>query len=169
MITKPAAETLTGYIAGYVSQAPGTGLLEALNDTLKQTIELHTAASSKVLYRYAEGKWTIEEALAHVIDTERIFAYRALTFARADKTELPPFDQDAYVPYSNANSRTMQDLLKEFEIVRQGSIHLFRSFAAEALDMQGTANKLTVTPRIIGWMIAGHNAHHNRILQERYL
>jgi uncharacterized damage-inducible protein DinB len=169
MITKPSSPVLSEYMAGYINQAPGNDLLQAFNSTMQQSLELFAKTASKKQYRYAEGKWTIEEMLCHIIDTERIFAYRALTIARGDKALLPGFDQDAYVPYSNANNRSIADLSKEYEIVRQSSIYLFANFTDNVLDNEGTANNIKVTPRIIGWMTAGHNTHHNKILAERYL
>ena len=115
------------------------------------------------------GKWTIKEVLSHVIDTERIFTYRALTIARNDNTPLPGFDENAYIPFSNASGRSLMQLIHEYELVRRSSMALFESFTEEMLDRQGTANNMRLTPRILGWMLAGHDAHHADIVRNRYL
>lgn len=120
-------------------------------------------------YAYDEGKWTIKELLIHLIDTERIFCNRALRFARNDKTDLPGYDHDDYVQYSNAKNRTICDIQKEFNLVRAASIALFKSFSDEMLERTGTANGNKLTVLAIGFIIGGHEVHHTNILTERYL
>lgn len=120
-------------------------------------------------YRYAEGKWTIKDILQHLIDTERIFAYRALRIARNDRTALPGFDETAYAGATEANARHLQNLLTELSIVRQGTIHLFKSFTAEDLLKTGTASGYLVSVRALGYLIIGHQYHHIKIYKERYL
>lgn len=160
---------MTGYMTSYVSRVNDNDLIAALNNTLADTLELYgSVPADKETYRYGVGKWSIREVLGHVLDTERIFAYRALAIARGDKSQLPGYDQDAYVLTSNANDRSLNDLLTEFELLREGNIYMYEHFTEAMLDEAGNANNLTVTPRIIGFMIAGHNAHHNIILKERY-
>lgn len=120
-------------------------------------------------YRYAEGKWTIKDILQHLIDTERIFAYRALRIARNDQTALPGFDETAYAGATDANARHLQNLLTELSIVRQGTIHLFKSFTSEDLLKTGTASGYNVSVRALGYLIIGHQYHHIKIYKERYL
>lgn len=120
-------------------------------------------------YRYAEGKWTIKDIILHLIDAERIFAYRALRFARNDKTELPGFHENNYVAEANANKRSIQDLLTELLVVRQSTLSLFKSFSEEQLLRIGTASNNPMSVRALGFVIIGHQNHHQKIFQERYL
>lgn len=120
-------------------------------------------------YRYAEGKWTIKDILQHLIDTERIFAYRALRFARYDKTELPGYDENAFAAAVDANKRSIQDLLTEFTLVRHSTIALFKSFTQENLMSTGIASGYTVSVRALGFVTIGHQNHHLKVFKERYL
>ncbi len=119
--------------------------------------------------RYAPGKWTVKEVVGHVIDTERIQVYRALRIARNDKTDLPGFEQDDYIPYSNSNARTMGDLVEEFAAVRRASVLLLRSFPGDAWSRRGTANNMSLTVRAIAYILVGHEMNHRKTLQEKYL
>jgi uncharacterized damage-inducible protein DinB len=123
----------------------------------------------KLLFKYAEGKWTIKEVLVHIIDDERIYAYRALRFARNDKTELPGFEQDPYAYYSYANQRTAESIVEEYEAVRLSTIALFNNLSDDAIARSGVANKNEVTVRALGYHIAGHELHHLNIIKTRYL
>ena len=120
-------------------------------------------------FAYAPGKWTPKEVIGHIIDTERIMAFRALCFARKDKTPLPGFDENYYVANANFKNRTMYDLAHEFAVVRESNIALFKCFNQEALDATGTANGREVSVRAILFMIAGHAVHHVNIIKTRYL
>jgi hypothetical protein len=115
----------------YIGLLPNDGLvLKHLKDSLKTTqVFIQSLPEEKLLYRYAEGKWTIKEVLVHIIDDERIYAYRALRFARNDATELPGFEQEDYARHSGANDRSLKDILKEYAAVRNATITLFRPFA----------------------------------------
>src|SRR5690606_10659382 len=124
---------------------------------------------NKLSHAYALGKWTLAEVLVHIMDTERVFQYRALCFARNDSTELPGFDQDAYVPNSHANTRGLEDIKLEYKAVRDSSITLFRSFDRETLGRIGKANGLSMGVGALGFIISGHQAHHVGILRQRYL
>ena len=130
---------------------------------------LEEIPEEKLTYAYAEGKWTLAEALVHMLDTERIFQYRALCIARNDKSEFPGFDQEAYVPVSNANNRSKKDLINEYVAVRDSSITLFASLDEEALKRVGVASGSKMSVRALGFITSGHQAHHVRILRERYL
>jgi uncharacterized damage-inducible protein DinB len=122
-----------------------------------------------LLHRYAAAKWTIKEVLVHVVDDERIYAYRALRFARGDRTQLPGFEQDDYTPLSGANQRPLDDILAEYAAVREATIALFRGLPEEALLRSGVADGKRASVRALGYHIAGHEAHHVSILRERYL
>ena len=120
-------------------------------------------------FRYAEGKWTIKDIILHLIDAERIFAYRALRIARNDKTALPGFEENDYVVAANANNRGYESLLAEYETVRNVSISLFETFTSEELLRLGTASNNSVSVRAIGYIMLGHELHHKNVILERYL
>lgn len=120
-------------------------------------------------YSYAEGKWTIAEVLVHLIDTERIFQYRAFRISRNDKTPLPGFEQDDYINESNCNQRTKEDIIEEYITVRDASISLFKGMTEVKLKRFGTASGMPWSVGAIGLVISGHEKHHQNILIERYL
>nr|WP_298926867.1 DinB family protein [uncultured Allomuricauda sp.] len=122
----------------------------------------------KLNYSYGEGKWTLAEVLMHIIDAERVFQYRALRFGRNDDTPLAGFDQDVYVPQSNASGKTKKEILDEYQAVRNGTISLFKSFDDDALKRIGTASDSNMSTRAMGFIICGHQAHHLKIIRERY-
>ena len=130
---------------------------------------LKSLSADKWDYSYAPGKWTVKELVQHLIDAERIFAYRALCFARKDATPLPGFDENSYVVHSAANRRSAEDLMQEFLLVQQSSAALFASFDKVQLESTGSANGNPVYVRGIGYIIIGHALHHKAILEERYL
>ena len=159
------------YFNYYINLVKGNiNLIDVLENThLKSNELLDLITEDQGDYAYAEGKWTIKELLIHLIDTERIFCNRALRFARNDKTDLPGYDHDDYVKYSNAKNRTICDIQKELNLVRATTIALFNSFSEEMLDREGTANGNKLTVLAIGYIIGGHEIHHTKILTERYL
>ncbi len=120
-------------------------------------------------FAYGEGKWTMKELIQHIIDTERVFCYRALCFARNDKTELPGFDQDIFVDNDNANDRDYFDLLAEMQTLRTSTIQLYKSFSDEALLRIGIASGNEISVRALGFLFSGHQIHHLNIVRERYL
>lgn len=130
---------------------------------------LQNIPEQKWQYRYAEGKWSIKEVVQHLIDSERIFAYRALCIARGEKASLPGFDENEYAAASNADSRTPQSLLAELQVVQQASALLFDSFNETQLQATGTANGKSIDVNSIGFITVGHVLHHKQILEERYL
>ena len=117
---------------------------------------------------YAPGKWTVKDTIQHIIDGERIFAYRALRIARADNTPLPGFDENDYARNTNAADRTLDDLLEEFDGVRKSTIILFRNFSNEMLLNVGTSSGNPISTLAIGYTIVGHLIHHMRVWEERY-
>lgn len=121
------------------------------------------------MYRYAEAKWTIKEILVHIVDDERIYAYRALRFARNDRTELPGFEQDDYTRASHANARSLTNIFEEYEAARSATIAMFNGFDDGALLRSGVANGTVMSVRAAAYHIAGHELHHVSIIRERYL
>ncbi|MFY7730430.1 MAG: DinB family protein [Flavobacterium sp.] len=120
-------------------------------------------------YRYAEGKWTIKDIIQHLIDCERIFAYRALRIGRGDSTPLPGFEENDYALSAQADRRSLQDLLNEFSMVRHANILMFKSFTKDDLMRTGSASGYTISVRAFGFLIIGHQLHHINVFKERYL
>jgi len=145
-------------------------LVEELEISVHRLIRfVQNIPMDKFDYRYAEGKWTIKDILLHLIDAERIFAYRALRFARKDTTPLASFDENTYVDVAKASQRSIQDLLTEMSVVRQSTLALFKSFSEENLVETGTASNHPMSVRALGFVIIGHQNHHQRVFEERYL
>ncbi|WP_299048439.1 DinB family protein [uncultured Polaribacter sp.] len=130
---------------------------------------LRNLSENKHNYAYAEGKWTLKELMQHIIDTERIFGYRALCFARNDSTDLPGFDQDIFVANDNANKRDYFEMLDEMKTLRKSTIQLYESFEDIALLRIGTASGNKISVRALGYLFSGHQIHHLNIVKERYL
>lgn len=148
----------------------GFDILEALEDTQKNFDSVLAGLPlEKQNYAYAEAKWTVKQVIQHIIDTERVFCYRALAIARNGSTELPGFDQDVFAAFDNSSERDYDDLLEEMRIVRQGSILLFKSFTKEAIERIGVASRNKISVRAIGLVLSGHQNHHLKIIEERYL
>lgn len=176
-IQKPLPEEYPAYSSIYMDLLQDDDrILEHLWSNFLLIKEYVSALTEEqLLYRYAEGKWTIKEILVHLIDDERIFAYRALRYARNDSTPLHGFDQDHYAKYSGANLRSLESILEEYESVRKSTISLFQylpeaSFlrAGKGIDYDGSViNKRTV--RALAYHIAGHELRHFNIIKERYL
>lgn len=159
-----------GYFSTYIKRVENAILQEELEICLHEFIRfVQNIPLDKFDYRYANGKWTIKEIIQHIIDTERIFAYRALRISRNDKTPLPGFDENNYVDNSNGNLRSIQDLLTEMAVVRQATLSLFKSFSEDQLLIIGTASENQISVRAIGFIIIGHQKHHQIIFEERYL
>ena len=171
LINKPRAGEYPAYAHIYIDLLPDDGLiLQHLAENFTITRDFVASISKdRLLHRYAEGKWTIKEILAHIVDDERIYVYRALRFARNDSTELPGFDQDQYTRYSEANKRDLRDLLDEFSLLRQSTIAFFKSLESAALLRTGVANGQSVSVRALAYHIAGHELRHMNIIRERYL
>ena len=158
------------YYSSYIQLADNVDMIEELEICLHEFIKfVQNIPMDKFDYRYAEGKWTIKEIIQHIIDTERIFSYRALRISRNDKTSLPGYDENEYVANTNAADRHLQSLLTELSIVRQSTLALFKSFSADQLKNLGTASDSPVSVRAIGFILIGHQKHHQKIFEERYL
>ncbi len=158
------------FYATYLNTLKNVDLLEELEISVHRLIRfVQEIPMDKFDYRYAEGKWTIKDILQHLIDCERIFAYRALRFSRGDKTELPGFDENEYALAADGNQRSIKDLLTELAIVRQATLALFKNFDDKTLKRSGIASNNRMSVRAAGFIIIGHQNHHQRIFEERYL
>ncbi len=162
--------TIPSFYKNYVKHIDETDLLQALRISGHRALELvHSISEEKSDFRYAQDKWTIRELLCHMIDAERIFAYRALRFARNDKTPLAGFEERDYAPQANASARSLQKIAAEMAHLRSSTIDLFESFTPEMLVRRGLANNNELSVVALGFIIAGHETHHCHVLKERYL
>lgn len=169
-ITRPAEEECAAFYQKYIDQVPGEDAFALLCDTLESTTAfLEKIPVEKWDFRYAPGKWSLKESFIHLIDAERVFAYRALRISRNDSTPLAGFDQDTYIPYYQAERRSPESIIDEYRSVRRATITLFRHLDEEALGRVGTASGSAVTVRALAYIIAGHEQHHLRLARERYL
>ncbi len=167
---RPQPGEYAAYYEKYISLVPGTdifGVLEAQGMLMTQLLGARSEREGN--FRYAPDKWTVKEVVGHITDTERIFAYRALRISRNDKTPIEGFEQDDYVKNGGFNDRTLVDLAGEFSQVRGASLALFLGLGGDAWQRRGSANKNEVTVRALAFIIAGHELHHRRILEEKYL
>ncbi|NIR46789.1 MAG: DinB family protein [Gemmatimonadetes bacterium] len=170
MIARPDRSEHDAYFARYIDLVPEGDILEILAGELETTCGLlRDVPPDRERYRYAAGKWSIREVLGHLIDSERMFQYRALSFARQDPAHLPNFDEGDYARWSNAHDRSLADLMDEFEDVRRAGIALFKSFTPEMLVRTGRASAYRFSVRTFPYVIAGHEIHHRGVLLERYL
>ena len=159
------------YIGGYLSRVDGsTELLKGYEEDKKMIIDFFTSVpKDKLTYRYAPEKWSVKEVFQHIIDTERIFIYRLLRIARNDKTALPGYDQDIYIAPSSADNKTLNALLKEFEITRAFSVNILESVSDTDLQNMGTVSESPISARACAFLLLGHSIWHIEVLKERYL
>jgi hypothetical protein len=169
-ITAPLPEEYPEHFDQYIKKVTGDDLLKSLVEIHQQTKDvLKNVPEEKLNYRYAPGKWTIKEIIGHIADAERVFAYRALSFARKDKTGLPPFEENDWALASNAQQRDFAEIMDELDSVREATVTLFKSFDDEIILRKGMANKLEISVKALGYSIAGHELHHIGVIKERYL
>lgn len=169
-MNRPAQSEHAPYYSRYVDLVPDGPIIEVLRSQAKETLELlRSIPEAKGNHAYAQGKWTIKEVFGHVVDSERVFSYRALRIGRGDATPLPGFEQDDYVPHGGFASRTLHDLADELEAVRRATLLLFEGFPRDAGARMGTASGNPVSVQALAYIIAGHERHHVKVLRERYL
>lgn len=167
---RPGHDEYNEFYETYVSKVPDGPLLPTLAASGLATRQLLAPLSdAQGQFRYAEGKWSIKEVLGHILDTERLFGFRAVAFARNDPSPQPGMDQDVWAAANNAHTRPMAQLLEELEAVRNGHLALFRSFTEEHWQRRGTASGFEVSVRALAWILAGHEIHHRGVLEDRYL
>jgi uncharacterized damage-inducible protein DinB len=170
MQTAPDPTTLPPFYSGYVSLVQDMNMMKALSTSGEACAALLKSLPDEMgHYRYAPEKWSINELVCHMMDAERIFAYRALRFSRKDDTPLAGFEEKTYAPQANAHSRTLQQLAAEMQRLRATTIDLFDSFTPDMLQLKGNANNSIISVVNIGYVIAGHEMHHCAVIQERYL
>ncbi len=168
MMTRPAAGEYLHYYEKYIDQVPDSGPAAALEAQRPAIEALRTLTDAQANHRYAEGKWSVKEVLGHLADAERVFAYRLLRIARADRTPLSGFDENAWAVAAPYAHRTMDDVVSEMLAVRAGTIALVGSLDAAALARATECNGAPISGRALCWILAGHTAHHMAILHERY-
>ncbi|MGB0521358.1 MAG: DinB family protein [Flammeovirgaceae bacterium] len=154
----------------FVQPIPYDDLIMGLEQSFAKSLQvLQRITDTQGLHRYEPNKWSIKELMGHLIDCERIYCYRALSIARGEKIALPGFDQDAYVKQSNAESRSMRELVEELIQVRKATVLLFKSFTPQQLTRKGTANGFEMSVNLMGFIAIGHVRHHVKVIQEKYL
>jgi hypothetical protein len=168
-IARPASAEYNPYYQKYVNLVPDGDLIDTLRHQGGETVSLLRGISEdKSTFAYAPGKWSIREMLGHVTDTERVFTYRALSFARADPTPLPSFEENVWASTSNAGQRSLEDHIDDFIAVRAATLALFRGLSPADFARGGVASGNPVTVRALAWITAGHERHHVTILRDRY-
>ncbi|WP_420581025.1 DinB family protein [Reichenbachiella sp.] len=169
-ISKPESNEYHDFFAGYVSQVGNDNVLERIKSQKDEFIQFIKAIpDDRYNYAYAEGKWTVKQLLRHIIDAERMFGYRAMSIARGEKAKLPGFDDHLYVEMADDSKNSIEEMLKEFEVLREGHIQMILNFTSQATERIGNANGTDVSVRAIIYIIVGHVAHHKQIITERYL
>ncbi|WP_020402755.1 DinB family protein [Gracilimonas tropica] len=166
----PSSSEYAHYYAGYVANVPKANIIETLKEQMHDTYTfINSIPGDKAYHSYEKGKWTIKQIIGHLIETERVFSYRALAFSRRDPNPLPPMEQDDYVKYSNYNSRTISNLANEYLAVRIATTHLFQNMTKEMVSLKGIASNAEFTVRSLPFIIAGHELHHMQVIREKYL
>ena len=156
--------------ATYIKAIDNVELIEELEISLHDFIKfVQNIPMDKFDYRYAAGKWTIKDIIQHIIDADRFFGYRALRISRNDTTPLPGFEENDYVENTDANGRSIQELLTEFSAIRHSNLLLFKSFSSAQLTRMGIASNHPISVRAIGFLMIGHLKHHQKVFEERYL
>jgi len=170
MIGRPEATEYAPYYERYISLVTAPDIVVQLREQINETTAIFSSGGeSKAEFRYAPGKWSVKEMLGHLIDTERIMAYRALRISRSDPTPIEGFEQDDYVRNAPHARCRLRDLVEEFACVRKASVFFFRSLDADAWLRRGIANKAEVSVRALAYIVAGHELHHRKMLIEKYL
>ena len=168
-IPRPGSDEYAPYYDTYVSKVPNRDLLQLLKEQIEETCALlNKVPESGADAAYAPGKWTIKEVAGHIVDTERIMAYRLLRVSRCDATPLPGLEQDDYVRGGRFQARTLASLLEEFRLARASTLALLEGLGESTLTRRGVADGKPVSARALAYIIAGHERHHVGILQHRY-
>ncbi|HLG06651.1 MAG TPA: DinB family protein [Gemmatimonadales bacterium] len=167
---RPEASEHAADYASYIARVPDGDVVQVLQTQVEELGRLLAGhPESRGDYAYAPGKWTLKEVLGHLIDSERVFSFRALWIGRGDPAPLPGFDENRWAPNSGARNRTLSNLIEELKAVRAATVTLLRHLPPEAATRRGVANNNPVTVRALAWIMAGHVLHHERLIRERYL
>lgn len=170
MLQRPSHDEYSSFYTGYIGLVPDGDYVSILNTQEKALVALFSSLSEdQLLTRYAPGKWSLKEVLAHITDTERIMSYRLLRIARGDTTDLPGFDQDIFIANTTFDEVSVTDLVKDFQAVRQATLALLPTISDTAWTRSGTANTFAISARAIAYVIAGHAQHHLNIAEQKYL
>jgi uncharacterized damage-inducible protein DinB len=170
MLQRPTESEYPNYYQPYIKLVPDGGIVQTLQENLLAVVKLFEGISEEDgLLRYAPGKWSVKEVLGHIIDTERIMSYRLMRAARGDQTPLAGFNENDYVQAAQTNSLSMEAILEDFKATRNASITLIQNTPVDAWANKGNANGMEITTRAIAYIIAGHEMHHRKIVEERYL
>jgi len=170
IISKPEKSEHDPYYSRYIDLVKGNDIVKILAIQIDGSLALlRSIPTSKNHFRYASGKWSVSEVVGHIIDTERVFSYRALTFARNDKASLPGFEQDDWIRGASFNETPLAELVSEFECLRRANIYFFQHLASDAWMRRGKANDAEISVRALAYVIAGHELHHMQILKTKYL
>jgi|JI10StandDraft_1071094.scaffolds.fasta_scaffold405601_2 hypothetical protein len=168
MILKPNSGN--GWLDRYIEVVPDSSLLEGFKRQTSETLALISSLTEdQMKFRYAENKWSIKEIMVHLIDTERLFGFRALAFARKDNTHLPAFDEDTYVKNSKADERSVQSILEEYIVVRTATVALYANFTPDVFEFRGIANNVEMSVGALGFGTLGHEIHHVNVIRTRYM
>ena len=166
---RPSSSEFTAAYAAYIALVEGDDVLSAIEQQSSSTQKLLSSLDeSRASFRYAEGKWSVKEVIGHLVDSERIFGYRALAIARGETEPLPGYDENDYVANAGFDAWRLGDLAEAYALARRATIVFFRNLPEEAWTRRGVANGQEVTVRALAWTIAGHELHHLRTLRERY-
>jgi DinB family protein len=168
---RPAAGEFAEYAADDIAYVEGDDIVDSLLRQAKEVLDVLgdiTEDRARGI-TYAPGKWTLKEVVGHMIDDERIFAYRILCVARNEPLPLPGFDEKHYVAFSDFEQRTLANLLSEYRTVRAATVSLFESFNGDMWKRRGIVNGYEASARGLAFHVAGHELRHLRILRERYL
>lgn len=169
-MNRPNENEYPVYYSNYINLVEDDDIISVLENQIDFVKKFFINISEeKSNFRYAEGKWTIKEVFGHVIDTERIFAYRALRISRNDKTPLPGYDQDLFVKNSKFKNVSLQNLVDEFISVRKSNLKMFKNFSSEMWLNIGTANEKLISVRAIAFILAGHLLHHLKVIEQKYM
>ena len=170
MILRPSDAEYPDFYSGYIALVPDGDVVKFLKKQKRLFIGLIDAIpEDRLLYRYAEGKWTIKQIVGHVIDTERIMAYRALVFSRGERQAIPGFNENEYVERASFNKKDIQVLIREFGKLRESNLALIQNFNDDMMERKGNANDFFFSVRAIVYIIAGHVEHHINVIRNRYL
>ena len=168
-MNQPQADEFAPYCGAYIQTVSDNVIGELAHQAISFPQFLNELTDEKASFAYAEGKWTVKQLVGHVIDTERILAYRLLRISRNDRTPLPGFDENAFIEYSTFNERTLASLADEFAAIRKANLYLINAIKETDLMKTGITNGQQVTVRAILFIIAGHVNHHRNIITDRYL
>jgi|SRR5581483_7272340 len=169
-VDRPSPSEYNPHYEQYIRLVPEKDVISTLKQQESEYVEFfQSIPESQGQHAYEPGKWTIKEVIGHIIDTERIMAYRALWFARNDQAPLPGFEQDDFMRYSNFNNVSIADLAAEFSHLRKSNVYMFEGFGDDVWERTGVASNNKVTVRALAYIVAGHVAHHAQILRAKYL